>query len=282
MKKPNEQSACEAFIVILNALTGLQYEKIESPDELNQRTSDVDFLLKSITDESDMIAVEHTVLESYNGQIGYVNRSYDVVDSVNARCSNHIPVDRYYFLVIPPIIVDSLVGKSRKQFVDSLSSWVMETAQRLLIDNHAQIDYEDQKITLMCCGNDVQLNGKVWRALQQPGNQEILQTQKLSRAIGDKLPKLRTYKQQSFKTALLLEDIANIPSTITQRAHGMSSEERDSVKHVIDYIVVFASNKGRMIVGDVWKEPSLWHICIPDNRKFNFRKNIREKAFLET
>ncbi|RPI78104.1 MAG: hypothetical protein EHM45_06675 [Desulfobacteraceae bacterium] len=280
MKKPNEQSACEAFLVILNALTGLKYIKIESPDEQNRRTPDVDFLLKSINDESDMIAVEHTILESYNGQIGYVKGSYDIVDSINAVCKNTIPNDRYYFLAIPPVKGDSLVGKNRIRFVSSLSSWVTETAQKLSIDNHAQIEYEGQKITLMCCGDDVQLNGNVWRASQSPEKQEILQTQRLCRAIGDKLPKLEAYKQRSFKTALLLEDIANIPSTITQRAHGMNSEERDSIEDIIDYIVVFASNNGRMIVGDVWKEPTIWHVSIPDNRKFNFRKNNKGKAFL--
>lgn len=61
MKKQNEQSACEAFIAILNTLTGVQYVKRESPDDLNRQTPDVDFLLVSVRDESDRIAVEHTV-----------------------------------------------------------------------------------------------------------------------------------------------------------------------------------------------------------------------------
>lgn len=97
MKKQNEQNACEAFIAILNSLTGIQYVKRESPDELNRRTHDVDFLLVSISDENDRIAVEHTVLESFEGQIGYVNRSYDVVGSINAGSRNKIPADRFYF-----------------------------------------------------------------------------------------------------------------------------------------------------------------------------------------
>lgn len=162
MKKQNEQSACEAFIAIIKTLTGIQYVKRESPDELNRTTPDVDFLLVSICDESDRIVVEHTVLESFEGQIGYVNRSYDVVDSINAGCRNKIPTDRYYFLAIPPIIVDSLVGKNRMRFVSNLSSWLAETAQRLPIDSHAQIDYKGHKIMLMCYGSHVQLNGNVW------------------------------------------------------------------------------------------------------------------------
>lgn len=282
MKKENEQSACEAFIAILDTLTGIHYVKRQSPDDLNRRTPDVDFLLVSIGDESDIIAVEHTILESFEGQLGAVNRSYDVVGSINAGCMKKIPADRYYFLAIPPILVDSLVGKNRSRFVSNLSSWVAETARRLLIDSHTQTDYEGHKVTLMCSGSHPQLNGNVWRALQQPKNHEIMQTQRLNRAIGDKLPKLNQYKKRGFKTALLLEDIAAIPSTITRRGHGMSSDERSSVRNTVDYIIVFASNKGRMIVGNVWKEKAVWHSSIPYDRRFSFRQMPGKGTVVET
>jgi len=282
MKKENEQNACEAFIAILYALTGVKYTERESPDELNRQTPDVDFLLESIGDESATIAVEHTILEFFEGQIGYVNRSYDVVGSINASCRKRIPADRYYFLTIPPMTVDSLVGKSRIRFVDNLSSWVAESAQRLLIDSHTQTDYEGHKITLMCSGSHPQLNGNVWRAPQHPENHEIMQTQRLVRAIGDKLPKLRQYKERGFKTALLLEDIAAVPSTIARRGHGMSSEEKNRVRSTVDYIVVLASNKGRMIVGSVWKEESVWHSSIPYDRRFSFREMPGKGTVAET
>lgn len=124
----------------------------------------------------------------------------------------------------------------------------------------------------MCRGSDVQLNGNVWRAPQQPENQDILQTQRLNRAIGDKLTKLRDYKKRGYKTALLLEAIAAIPSTVTERGRGLSSEVRSSVIDAVDYIVVFASNEGRMIVGNVWKEMSDWHLSIPYDRRFSLRQ----------
>ena len=282
MKKQNEQNSCEAFIAILDTLMGVQYVKRESPDELNSRTPDVDFLLLSISDESDRIAVEHTILESYEGQIRYVNRSHDVVGSINAYCRNKIPTDRYYFLTIPPVIVDSLVGKNKIRFVSNLSSWVAETAQRLSIDNHAQTDHEGHKIMLMCCGSHVQLNGNVWRAPQQPENQGILQTQRLTRAIGHKIDALINYKKRGFKTALLIEDIAAIPSTITQRSHGVPSKMIDKLRHSVDYIVVFASNKDRMIAGTVWKEKEAWHSFIPYDRRFNFQQIPGKGIAMET
>ena len=282
MKKQNEQNACEACIAILNTLTGIQYVKRESPDELNRQTPDVDFILVSISDESDMIAVEHTVLESFEGQLEYVNRSYNIVGSINVGCRHKIPTDRYYFLAIPPKIVDSLVGKKRMQFVSNLSFWVAETAERLQIDSQTRTDYDGHEVTLMCCGSHIQLNGNVWRAPQQPENQEILQTQRLNRAIEDKLTKLRDYKKRGYKTSLLLEAIAAIPSTITERGRGWSSEERSSVRDSVDYIIVFASNEGRMIVGNVWKEKSVWHSSIPDDRRFSLRQMPGKGIAVET
>jgi len=271
MKKQNEENACEAFIAILKTLTGTQYVKRESPDELNRRTRDIDYFVEAVRDGNDRIAVEHTVLESFEGQIKYVNKSYDVVGSINAICRDKIPVDRYYFLAIPPMIMGSLTGKKVARFVSNLSSWVADTAERLPIDSQAQTDYDGHKITLICCGSNSQLNGNVWRTPQRPDNHDILQAQRLKRAIGDKLPKLRDYKKRGYKTALLLEDIASIPSTITKRGRGMSSDERNSVRDAVDYIVIFASNEGRMIVGNVWKELSVWHLSIPYDRRFSLR-----------
>lgn len=268
MKKENEKSACEAFISILYNLTGTQYVKLESPDERNRVTPDVDFLLVSIDDEHDTIAVEHTILESYEGQIGYVNRSYDIVGSINQECGNKIPNDRYYFLAIPPELVDSLVGENRKYFIRDFASWVAEVAPRLEIDKTTQSDYECHNITLMCNGSNQELNGNVWRMPQQPGNDEILRAQRLNRAIADKLPKLAKYKKSNFTTALLLEDIASIPSTVR-----VSSDEKSRFGNMIDYLVVFASNMDRMVIGNVWKEKSIWHSSVPFDRRFSFSKS---------
>jgi hypothetical protein len=116
---------------------------------------------------------------------------------------------------------------------------------------------------------------------QQPKNPDALQVQRLNRAIADKLPKLEEYKKRGFKTALLLEDIAGIPLSATKNGHGMSSDERSRVQKTIDYIVVFASNKGRMIVGNVWKEKPFWHQSIPYDRRFSFRQPPGKRADME-
>ncbi len=85
-KKPNELNARDAFITILRSLTGIKDWKFESPDEVNRSTRDIDFLLYPSSNENDKIAVEHTRVDSFEGQIEYVKRSYDIVDSINAGC----------------------------------------------------------------------------------------------------------------------------------------------------------------------------------------------------
>ena len=276
MKKLNEQNACAAFITILKSLTDIEYVESGSPDEVNRRTPDVDFVLVSSSDENDKIAVEHTIVESFDGQIEYVNRWRDIVCSVNDGCRERIPPDRYYFLAVPPIIVDSLVGKRREQFVSDLSSWVAETAPKLLlVDSYIQTEYEGHKITLMCSGDHAQLNGNVWGMPQEPENQKALQSERLGRAVKDKLPKLTKYKERGFKTALLLEDVAGTLSGSTLRGCEISLEE-------VDYIVVFVSNEDRMIIGNVWKERSVWHSFTPPNRRFSFRQVPRKGTGAET
>jgi hypothetical protein len=272
MKKLNERNACDAFITILKSLTDIDYVYSGSPDEVNRNTPDIDFVLVSSSNENDKIAVEHTIVESFDGQIKYVSRSYDIVDLINAGCRNRLPGDRYYILAVPPIVVDSLVGKSRNLFVSDLSSWVVETAPKLLlVDSSEQTEYEGNKITLTCGGDGAQMNGNVGRIPQQPENQKALQHARLGRAVGNKVSKLTKYKEHGFKTALLLEDVAGTLYGSTLRGFENDLEE-------VDYIVVFVSNEERMIVGNVLKEKSVWYSFIPGNRRFQFPIEPQHKS----
>ena len=124
-------------------------------------------------------------------------------------------------------------------------------------------EYEGHKITLTCSGDHARLNGKVWCMPEEPENQKALQSERLGRAFGDKLPTLTKYKERGFTTALLLEDVAGTLRGSTLSGYENSLEE-------VDYIVVFVSNEDRMIIGNVWKEMSVWYSFLPGNRRFSF------------
>lgn len=267
MKKPNEQNACNAFLTILKSITGIEYVDRESPDDVNRSTPEVDWVLASGRNENDRIAVEHTIVESFDSQIEYVDRWRKIVESVNAGCRERIPPDRYYFLAAPPIIVDSLVGKRRVRFVSSLSSWVAKTAPTLLsLDSYVKAEYEGHNITLMCRGDHPHLNGKVHGMPEEPEDQKALQSERLRRAVGHKLLELTKYKQErGYKTALLLEDVAGTLPGSALRCYETRLKK-------VDYVVVFVSNKDRMIIGNVWKEGSAWYSSVPSNRRFPNRR----------
>jgi hypothetical protein len=259
--KPNEQDACKHFIEILKSLTGTEYVELERPDELNRSTPDVELVLVSSSNQNDKIAVEHTRVQSFDGQIKYLNRSWDIVSSVNAGCRERIPANRCYFLAVPPTVVDSLVSKrSRELFVRDLSSWVVETAPKLLLAD-SSIQHEGYKITLKCIGDCGKWNGNVGRMPQGADDTKSVQNE-LERAVRHGLLKLAKYKSKpGFKTALLLEDVAGTLKGDTLSSHEGLEE--------VDYIVVFVSNEAQMIIGNVRQEGSIWHSFVPSNRRFS-------------
>jgi hypothetical protein len=83
MKTQNELNARDAFIIILRSLMDIEDVASSSPDEVNRSTPDVDFVLVTSGTENEKIAVEHTRVESFDGQIKYVKKWRDIVCSVN-------------------------------------------------------------------------------------------------------------------------------------------------------------------------------------------------------
>ena len=118
------------------------------------------------------------------------------------------------------------------------------------------------------------LNGNVWRIPEQPADLEQLQKDRFHRAIQDKLIKLIKYKFKGFITVLVLEDIAGVK--YQQLRKGLTFFKKVLMYLLVDYIVVLASNDGRMIVGNVWKENRTWHSFIPYDRRFELHSSPRD------
>ncbi len=270
MKKPNEKNACSAFIEILAKMTGVEYEKKKSPDDQNSTSSDVDYILISKNGRSHRIAVEHTIVESFEKQITYVNQSYDVVEEINVQCQGKLPTDRYYILTVSQPVIETLKRKQRTQFIEEMSSWISDIAQTLTQDQFSSQIYNDSKVTLMCGGSHPEMNGNVGRIPEQPMEAEKLKRERFRRAIKEKLPRLCKYKLKGFTTSLLLEDISGIFLDAQRRRRDLTIVQRFKIRLFVDYIIVFISNKDKMVVGNVWKEKKHWYQIIPSNRKFRF------------
>jgi hypothetical protein len=274
MKKKNEINACNAFIRMFERVTGVQYEFESSPDEGASKEKEPDFILKSRDVEMTRMAVEHTAIPLFEGQHNYVISSFDRAERINELCQGKIPTDRYYFITAPPALIDSLRDQKRqKAFDESVAHWITQQAPQLQIDDEPkQYCYERYKITLTCGGTHPLWNGRVGRIPEGPADVATSQKEAFERAIKHGLDKLIKYKctpSESFKTALILEDVAGLQHERITR--GLTSLEKAKIDELIDYIVVMASFNDQMIVGYMWKEKEEWNSFIPANRRFNFR-----------
>ncbi len=276
MKKLNEENACKAFIEILWKITGIEYEIEDSPDEHSGAFSDVDYILISKDGRSHRIAVEHTIVESFEKQITYVYQSYDVVEHINDQCKGKLPTDRYYFLIAPHPLIGSLKRNRKKQFVREMSYWICDIAKTLTEDQCSSRIYNNHKVTLMCGGSDPEENGNVWRMPRQPEEAEKLKRERFRRAIKDKLPKLRKYKiryiLKRISTSLLLEDISGALWDQKARWKDLTITQRFLIFIFVDYVIILRSKNQKMIVGKVWKEKRRLYSEIPQDRKFSFSR----------
>src|ERR1039457_1478623 len=150
MKRQNELNAADGIAQIFTDMTGTKYTVIGSPDEGTSSFKEVDFLLVPESSSSPRLAMEHTRVEAFAGQMTYVNRSYEIVSQVAAKCNGNRPSDRYYILVVTDLLVNALIKKAAIAcFVDSVSEWVMAAAPELHIDQHQKWHYMDNEVMLM-------------------------------------------------------------------------------------------------------------------------------------
>jgi hypothetical protein len=273
-KKENEINALNALMKILESLVGENYECESSPDEENPQGKEPDFILTSTRAGAAKIAVEHTVIPLFKRQIEYVKLFYERAEEISKLCKGKIPPDRWYYLTAPHELINSLKNKEKRMAFDQrLAHWIVHQAPQLQLDDEPmQYSYECFTITLTCGGTHPEWNGKVGRFPEHPIGVVELQKQAFDKAIVHGLDKLTKYKRnpsESFKTVLLLEDVAGLPhERIIER---LTTPEKARIDQSIDYIVVLQSINQQMIVGYVWKEIETWHSFIPANRRFSFR-----------
>jgi len=255
-ERENERNAREAFIRILKKITGKQYEVESWPERLNRKSQDVEYILITKEGYSSRIAVEHTIVESFEKQLAYLNHSYDVVEELDDRCKGTLPIDRYYFLIVPHplVLVGFLERRHKKQFVVDISSWVATIAKTLTVDQCSRRIYDNHEVTLWCAGSYPEMNGHVFRAPTEPEKAGELKRERFRRAIEEKVQKLRKYKLKGLSTALLLEGIGGSLQGHKTRWKDLTCTQKHLISRLVDYVVVLHSNNRKMIAGGVWKE----------------------------
>ncbi|MGA2093153.1 MAG: hypothetical protein ABSH16_07080 [Sedimentisphaerales bacterium] len=273
--KTNEINAITAFIEILRKIKGVEYKIGSFPEKENRNTQDVEVILvpKDKDVQSPKIAVEHTIVEAHEDQIAYVNQSYDLVMKINQKCQGKLPTNYHFQLVIPPALIVDTSNKSRDQFVEGISNWVLDIAETLNANQWSSQLYNGHKVSLGCDKSISELNGKIGRYTTGPKEADKERQDRFRRAIEEKLPKLIKYKEKGCSTALLLEDISGRHSNSGDNLKELIPDKYHSeFQSKIDYVVIFVSFEEEMIVGKVWKEGSQLYEEIPYNRRFSFRQ----------
>ena len=274
MKRQNEINAVDALLQIMPFITGMDYCCERFPDDETSQRKEVDFILTNKCAGQISLAIEHTIVEAFRGQITYVNRSYNIVSEVAVRCNGKLPLDRYYYLVVPDELVGALHRQAILRFVDTVSLWVLKIAPTLQIDGHANMLYEDNSVLLVCGGSHVTANGTIGRIPGRPNDQESLAEKSLWFAIEHGLDKFSKYKDDGYETLLCLQDISGEvhPSMLIKIENDR--ERKALITGLIDYLIVFASVDDIMVVGNVWKEHDLLYNPSPFNRRFQNEKGV--------
>jgi hypothetical protein len=268
VKRLNEFNAVDALVGIAPWLLGCGYTVSESPDELDSKQKEVDFVLAPKEPMCPKLAVEHTVVEAFPGQRTYLHKSYEIVDRVNLAISAKLPINRFFGLVLPPELVNQLRRKEIDRFVVAISPWVATAAKPLDMTDYAETEYNGHRIFLMCSGSDPKLNGSIGRMPGVPADKQQLARRSLLSAIEHGIGKFPKYRQLGHKTVLVIEDASGAIYPSTLRSLNDDHQSKGCVDE-IDYVVEFASYDDRMIVGMVWKEQGTYYDPIPYNRRFH-------------
>jgi hypothetical protein len=273
MKRQNEISAMEGLLQIMPFLTGMTYRCHLSPDE-GQDTSgtkrkEVDYILTNNAEGQRSLAVEHTRVEAFRGQMTYVIGSFEIVFEISEHCKGRLPSDRYYILVLPDSLISALKRQAKRRFVEAVAPRIIENAPALKINESKNFRYESHRVLLMCGGSHPEVNSTILRLPERPDDQESRAVQSLWHAIQHGLSKFSKYKQDRYDTILSLQDISGECRTSTLRELEKDAGKKALISRLIDYIVVFSGSRDRMVIGNVWKERELRYRNIPYKRRFD-------------
>ncbi len=267
MKKLNEKNALESAIMIYRNHKNIveKEQHTRYPDEENRNSKDIDCITSILNQR---IAIEHSILEYYEGQIEYTYSSYDIVENINNKLSGKIPKDRYYLALIQPALI---IGKSKKS-IDELSNEIyksiLEKQNELLPNEKIEISHDNEKVIIYCENEEGPEKGNLHRAPTIPEHDiDKLARKRIKRLVNEKVVKLIKYKLLGYKTIFVIEDISG-RHMFGIKENKIGLKQRILIRLFIDMGIVMVSNKKRMIVGNIWKSGSKWYNEIPYKNRY--------------
>ena len=218
----NEGKACDAIVKILEKRTGMDRADISLPEKTHIGPP-VDLRLKLGTQK---YAIEHTLIESFKGQIDTGEKFSRFINPVTNELSGTLPGSGVYYLYFP---TDARLGVQENQ-IDEIRSdfieWVRENAQRLHEKNPDEPTRErnprgfDEQHREKPPGFPYEVilrreahwslspqhDGVLLVSRFAPEDVEARRAARLKQALERKCPKLQRCKEDGAITVLVLED----------------------------------------------------------------------------
>ncbi len=121
------------MIETIRRRSGVVYSIRSQPDTINRSTKEIDYILEA--NDQPLIAVEHSMTESYESQTKHEQETYRFLNQINEKVRGQIPGDRYFTVNLPDNMISQLSHRQRRSFVNELSDWIIKTAPNLTRSN---------------------------------------------------------------------------------------------------------------------------------------------------
>ena len=255
--KDNEETACNALRSMLLVRNGTSYTIERRPDKENSNSKDIDFIM--VCPGQPQIAVEHTSIESFEGQLTNKHWNADLVNEV-ARQIN-IPSNTSYVLSIPfEMNAKTVRDEKRDSLVRMLADWINSNIPNLkLVVCQLKIEVlSEYTIRLRQTRSHPNLDGKLIPEAIAPKKLNTARKERIARALSSKLPNLIPYATKDMLTFLLIEEW-DINLSSAQITYDVVLGLRQKYQNVLPYsIVQVTSCQERVVEAWVLKEGEDW------------------------
>ena len=270
LKKKNEIHALESVVTLfrhLGILSG-DPERILYPDEENSTSEDIDCIVEL---NRQRIAIEHSVIEYYPGQLVYANNSFEFMNEINDLVGGILSNDLHYILLIDPYLIIDKRKPEMKKLAIKIQEEFIANIDIIGIEKMHVFFYNNLPVSIFCDSIDGIQNGKVYRAQTSPSvNLEIKTTERVRVFFEKKLPKLIRYRLKGYSTLLVIEDISGrFMTQIDRKMIGLWNWLRCFL--FVDYIIIFVSINNQMVVANLWKKKYHWPKFTPMERRFSMK-----------
>lgn len=220
----NERRACDAVVRLLEVRTGEIRKDVRHP-EVDGVGPPVDLRLGLGAQE---FAVEHTLIESFEGQIKIGEVFSKISRHLRRSLSGGLPRPALHQLKVPVSVSLPQKKARRSQALDSLVNWIREGARCMDRRSQGQIEPLRNPLRSDDCIREVfpdfacEMELRRWPNAvllgREPGDLdttqicpgdevlEKLRAERLKRAYSDKCPKLERTKAEGARTVLVLEN----------------------------------------------------------------------------